>query len=475
MFLVLDTKEKLEVNLIKLLLNSNEWVTVNDAAIKLDSTVSKIYTATQNIINRNLDKDLVIRSQRNYGFRIDNKAAIDIDKIVNKYILDSIAFKILDSAFQEKTNIKKFCIEHHISLSKFYRSAKVVNSVLIPNQLTLDIKNFTIEGNEVYIREFMYYFYWETFKGINWPFKTVQKVPTMEHIERLAKKLHWKLNPFEYNQLAYRLVIIFLRYQRKNFVQEVPYPCIIPQLIKKLTSISLYDLLALLPPSVKKQEINYVSLIVSSYPWADAVDISVSSLVQWHKRKQTTPYRMTEYFLGLIKENTDITIDDKAWLNLIHIHMYAICFSSLHVSTDLKVHLEHYKSMHPDISVNLDKIIALVRTEFKEYPSIGPVYFAYYYMLFSLKYVVPILQKKLNILLFINKDRVFVDTIINQLQESVPYDFTISTSIQTDFKPDLVISNSHAAPNLDVPLFLTTFPISSQDIQRLIKTIKALI
>ncbi|MBC1561558.1 helix-turn-helix domain-containing protein [Listeria booriae] len=477
MFLLLDTKEQLEINLINLLLNNEQWLTINEAAIALNSTSSKIYTAIQNITDRELDENLVINSQRNYGFIIDNKNSIDIDEIINKYIVASIPFKILDSAFQKRTNIKKFCIEHHISPSKFYRSAKVANSLLTPNQLNLNTKDLMIEGNEIYIREFMYYFYWDSFKGNSWPFETVHNVAAIEQIEQLSKKLHWNLNPFEYTQLAYRLAVTTLRYQRKNFVQKVPYSAIIPPIVKKLTSENLHDLLlSKLPLSIKKHEIDYLALIVGSYPWADAVKISAAPLVRWHKKKQTLPYRMTEFFVSIIKDNSHIDINDAAWLNLIHIHMYAISFPSLHVAIDLmSVYQDNYRSIYPEISANVDKLIDLIRTQFQEYPLIGSIYFSYYYTLFYLKYIESTSQKKLNIFLFINKDRVFVESIINHLQDTIPYEVTISTSIQADFEPDLVISNSRATPKLDVPIFYTAFPLSSEDIQRLTDMIKALI
>ncbi|EKH7152556.1 helix-turn-helix domain-containing protein, partial [Enterococcus faecalis] len=180
---------------------------------------------------RELNEDLTIFFKDNFIqikkmnniYQVENKTikpvAYIIDKIRLEYFKRTVQFRIIDALLTKKfQSIESLAIYLHISTPHLYKIIKKLNIILNKFEISISFRieprssNF-VSKKERNIRIFFCYYYWNIYKGIEWPFKKI-KEPFLSNFKGSEFFTYSQIQRFNY------LISIskFRMYSRKQFV-----------------------------------------------------------------------------------------------------------------------------------------------------------------------------------------------------------------------------------------------------------------
>ncbi|WP_430535350.1 helix-turn-helix domain-containing protein [Listeria rocourtiae] len=466
----LDDKEIRAYEIIHLIGNEKKNWSVSEISSMLNYGIDAVYKALDDIqfyLAENAPQTQLI-IKKGIGIYLEKPDDVALDSILEKFVTSSMTYTLMDSAFNyPHLRARQFYEQHFITKSTFYFKVKRLQNNLHTRHLGLQTNPLRITGSEIWVRECYYNLYWLTYKGRMWPFRSISREVLVYQLDEFLRKVHAYVNTIEKEQLLYRLAVRYMRHAQKCYVREMPLQnCVPPQVVQFIKDHGK-SLLNEVPQPYKELEEKYLTIAISNLMYPKTHDPITASLIAWNRREQTLPFKIAENFLNeFTKYYPDITIEDndRIWLNLINANFYGLSLPYLYVYNRIRKQADYFRSEHPALWKNLDKITTqLFQLDGMKQAAAPSIYFCYKYMIliierFSMKKYEP----KLEVALLTNQD----SAVLNKLKSQILRKLDLNIELFTHAIPktvDLTITETKILSDNPESIFIWNFPPTQSD------------
>ncbi|EOL50104.1 helix-turn-helix domain-containing protein [Enterococcus caccae] len=190
-FMKKNDQQKFEI--FKLIRFSQEGISGYSISKKIDLSLNLVYRKIKMlsddlnelfepgdvcIVKNDVLYTIVVKDTLNVSFVIDTLRLHYIQQSHEYLIFRTVLLKYY-------TSVEALSQDINLSIAHTYKSLTTINKALNSFKIELnfpgDNTQVNFEGAEIHIRLFLFYFYWNVFKGLVWPFR--KTLEHMEHIE----------------------------------------------------------------------------------------------------------------------------------------------------------------------------------------------------------------------------------------------------------------------------------------------------
>ncbi|WP_407893121.1 helix-turn-helix domain-containing protein [Lacticaseibacillus sp. N501-2] len=184
-------------------------VTITDLAVMLNSKYQPTYNVFQELLDDLVDLSGVPRENVRTAMLAGVDLPISLDAYRANLVQHSLVYHIIDYMIKSPSpSPNQFCDQEFVSRSTISRKVKPLNDLLKQYGLKLKLAKFTFEGSEVNIRYFLFTMYWWAYRGIVWPFPTVDRAQLESEFDAISIV---EDRPLTHLQQLYFLAISHLR------------------------------------------------------------------------------------------------------------------------------------------------------------------------------------------------------------------------------------------------------------------------
>lgn len=215
---------KKKITLINILYNKHDWIPTNELAkqSKLErKTVLKYISELENDIKLFNHSQIYINFSKGRGTILNADDPFIVQKFILWLIEENIAIKIVRTLFFENSlNITKWSYENYTSISTVRRTINQLKKTFKPLNINIVSKKSTyyISGEEQNIRYMFYEFFWNTYKGIHWPFKNISKNKLDKLLKDISSTYSTSFSIQGEEQLSFFMAINITRYFQNHHI-----------------------------------------------------------------------------------------------------------------------------------------------------------------------------------------------------------------------------------------------------------------
>lgn len=209
-------KEKL----LQLLLTDTRIQTAQEIAdeLKLSKKTVSSYIQDLNVWLENWG--LVIESSPK-GYMLVVPAYISVHELVLNWVKEDIGFQFCTELFFEQIeSIETFIEKLYITSAQFYKNTAKVKNWIESANVSFETKpSVRLKGEENQIRYAFFQFFWESFKGSEWPFPFSKRV-IEELVLHCSHSIGIPVNNLKKEKISYAVAVCLVRAQQGNFVEK---------------------------------------------------------------------------------------------------------------------------------------------------------------------------------------------------------------------------------------------------------------
>lgn len=487
---LLDTQNKIMLNILDLVSESHRWYSVNEISIELnvvERTVQRYIHTLKELIdayNEERNHHITISYEKYKGVLLEIDSGSNYMEL-KSYVLENDEtmklFKLI--IFEEFQSISRYSQENFISENATRKSLKKIKEFLAQYNLTLSRSSFVIEGEEKQIRLIIYICSWIIFKGVVWPFDFISQEKIYVSVDHFSEEMNIGFSVIHRKQMAYMLAVNILRLRKKHVIMMDPEwknYANLPKLIDGLpvlnTFIADYNVYI-------ESELYFYLLSVQFKPKLyESLDYR-NRVLNYHKKMNSNVYQATEAFMNqFAKDIVPIPAElrERFFLTSFCSHLFCQLFSNVQVDIDGHTIFRDMESDYPNLKNELSKMLNnLYQTTQEKLFLQEDFLLQKYVQLFSS--VEPLTYYEPKISIFLDSDLPYFvkNNIRDQITNRFKYDFNVQfvTKEEAD-NPDLVLTN---IPNMleeelrfSHKVHLFDFPFNQRDfveIERKLRTI----
>ncbi|MGX7243462.1 helix-turn-helix domain-containing protein [Enterococcus quebecensis] len=265
---MLNEKSKKKIQLFtELLYRENEEISFsylqNFLNISL-STLKRYFQELSTDVKANEHLQNLKLKKRTGGYLVQNHSVHDMDYLIIqlrlKYFEESLLFKIfLELLLNHYNSVEDLADKLYVSPPHIYKNINIINAELKRFPLKIVFHpNTNFQGKEKYIRMLNFYFFWNVYRGIAWPYN----FPNMKHFSASVDftQLETKYPDSVVKRLEF-MVGLFM-------VRQKEHPIRLPKKIKALSKYfkTANDVSQLVEPFLASEdEILFFNLIARCY------------------------------------------------------------------------------------------------------------------------------------------------------------------------------------------------------------------
>lgn len=487
---LLDTQNKIMLNILDLIADSNRWYTINEISTELlvvERTVQRYIHRLQELVdsyNDERDHLVTINYEKYKGIQLEIDSGSNYMEL-KSYILENDEtmkiFKLI--IFEEFQSISKYATDNFVSESSIRKSLKKIKQFLANYQLTLSRSSFSIEGEEKQIRLIIYITAWIIFKGVTWPFDFISKGKIYASVDHFAEELDLNFSVIHQKQMAYMLAVNILRLRKKHVItmekewqDYVNLPKLVDSMPVLKSFISDYNIYI-------ESELYFYVVLLQLKPKFYVSQNYQKSVFNYHKKRESNVYLATELFLE--KFNEEICeipeeLHNRFFTTSFCVHLFSQLFSNIQVDIDGHMIFRNLEDDYPNLIKELTTLInELHETSGEQLFTKESFLLQKYMTLFSS--VQPLTFYESEIKLFLDTDLPFFvkNNVKNQILDRFKYDFNLSFVDASEVdEADLVLTN---IPNLleeelrfSRQVHLFDFPFNHRDFIEIERKMKAI-
>ncbi len=217
----LHQTEAKEVEILKYLDHYNDqWIQSEDIARKLSYGKATVQKNVRNIQSRlkELSIDgISLESSPSKGILFSRYPEVSLHRVIENIYKHSFNFSLINSIFHETiSSLHLFSIDHYFSIASVKRAISVLNKILRKSNICIKLNQFV--GDEYSIRSFLFKYYWEIFKGMSWPFKSIDKekiISFLNHFNEESGLFHTIISQ---EQICYFFAVSRIRWLKGHAV-----------------------------------------------------------------------------------------------------------------------------------------------------------------------------------------------------------------------------------------------------------------
>lgn len=184
---LLKSNERRRTDLIELLLNSNEWITLQSIANELDCS-TRILKEDVNFFREAGTNIQIESSQQGIRLQLDYKS--NIKDYYRQLLEETLSFQILEQIFFDDTlSIEDLSEILHASPSTIYRSINHINEYFSPHHSLVETNPCKLVGDELFIRNYYCAYFKETSTVLEWPFKDRSEAEINQRFDKVLALL----------------------------------------------------------------------------------------------------------------------------------------------------------------------------------------------------------------------------------------------------------------------------------------------
>lgn len=369
--------EILELELLKLLDSQNKWWTIGELAqvLKVSKiTVQSYLTMLKKRVDL-LDLEIVFETNMSKGIYFHRPYSLNVQAVYASIIKDSLVYSIINTLLYDSDSTSiKLSRDNFVSIATIRRKYNQINNYL--QDFDLIIKKGSLIGDERQLRWFYSDFYWQTFRGGEWPFRQIPQSFVEYLLDSMQEAFQMKIVPEVKEEVTYWITINGIRRLKGGRVSEdveikkyaLNSP-LFPEFIKVLRSI--------FPNESKKNdpslpaEMQYLFLLISSLPTMEKHGRYKDMIYEAHEVGETIMFKISQEWLetveSIFKEKIPLEIRKHFVHHLLRIHSFSYLYK-MGPSFFLKEsYMTDFMISHPDFSNKMNEVFEQLSMK---YPSL---------------------------------------------------------------------------------------------------------
>lgn len=310
-FDIFDSETANKLQLLYLLYKKEDWYSIDelvfDSHLERKSVLKYTKDLADDLIKEQSNKaSLLIKFSKGKGVRFTGGQLgyLEAIPIISE---QSISLSLLKELFfQTNLSLDYFLQKYFVSESTIRRKIKHFNSLIEKYGLKIKSSNreLSIEGNELPFRYLSYILFWDVYRGMSWPFPTIDQQKIHTFIEKEMRP-YSPLKDLSVANWSYMIAINLYRYNQKKEVTFEDLPSFSHQLNQEaisragvhdsiLTSIQQYFHL----PTAEADFLCLLFQIRSGFLLIPAISKRV---LAFHKNLNTPVHQMYQLYLDVMQ------------------------------------------------------------------------------------------------------------------------------------------------------------------------------
>lgn len=451
MFRLLNSTNQQLLEILSLIAENKRWYSTKEISLYLNVTERTAQRYIQQVrdmseeFNQLSSVKVVIDYEKYRGIYLDSESGyIDLKNYI--YEKDETIQLLKYIVVEDGVNVERYAIEHYVSVNAVKSSLKKIKVLFELYDLSLSRQTHAIIGNEKQIRLIIYIMMWTLYKGIRWPFSTINEIIIYQTVDLFSETNHLQFSIIQRKQLAYVLATNLIRLRKKHFV-------VMEDEWKNYVNIDvLLEKLAFLKSVMQEfhiyseAEIYFYAVVAQIKTKFYESDVFNKEILGYHKQQQSDVYQATIQFIRLFQSTfTDIPTDlkERFFITSFCAHMFCRLFKSVHVDVDGYYVINEVSDRYPVLRHNMLKLInTLHQTTHNELFLMEEFLLQKYILLFSS--VLPLTCYEPEIAIYLDTDLPYFIT--RDIEERITYRYKyeyhiVFKTLNHEEEIDLVLTN----------------------------------
>ncbi|AQP53470.1 hypothetical protein CBF34_08185 [Vagococcus penaei] len=490
-FNLLNNHNKVILNMLEIISENNRWYSVNEISLQLnvvERTVQRYIHQLEDIVaeyNTEKRQQITLMYEKYKGIYLEIEQGSNYIDFRN-YILENdesmlILKKIM---FEEFDSVKKYAMTYYVSESMVRKSLKKIKDFLNLYNIDLSRNSFKLIGDEKQIRLVSYIIAWVTFKGVTWPFNTIDQRKIYQTVDGFSNAMKLNVSDIHRKQMAYIFAVNLLRL-RKNHIMpfEKSWDNYVNLSMLKESIPLLKSFMADYSVHIDAEIYFYVLLMQTKVKIYESNELR-DRILGYHKKMNSDIYRATELFVKQFEsELTEIPyeIKERFFVTSFCAHLFAQLFTQINMDIDGHPLFELDDNEFPTLRGILSKFIDDLYEQ-----SQNPLFLEKgfliqkYLLLFSS--ILPLTHYEPAIYIYLETDLPYFikQNIMVRISDRFKHDFNLSfLDMSQKDKADIIFTN---VPNLieerqrfTYGILLFDFPIKLRDFIELEKKLQIVV
>lgn len=485
---LLDDQNKIMLKMLEIVSESQQWYSVHELSQRLnvvERTVQRyIHQLEDTLDEYNEVKDSYIKLtyEKYNGVLLESETGSNYLNFKNHILENDETIQILKKIlFEEFYSVNKYAMSYFVSENAIRKSLKKIKGFLNLYGLSLSRSSFQIEGEEKKIRIIGYIIGWVTFKGVTWPFDSIDQLKAYNAVDSFSQSVGIKFSDVHRKQMAYMMAVNFIRLRKNHVIELEPHwkdyvnvPALLATLPPAKTFVDNYNIY------VESELVFYALLLQMKIKIYESEDLK-QRIFDFHQKKQSDIYQTTTLFVTRFHDTLvpiPAEIKERFFITSFYAHLFCRVFNQLKVDIDGHSVINESDYDYPILKENLTFFIQSLHKESNQSIFLEKDFLLQKYLLLFSS-VTPLNYYEPPIRLFLDTDLPFFvkESIITKITDRFKHDFNISfLTHQLLHESDIVLTN---IPNIieeqqrfSYKVHLFDFPIKSSDFQEIEKKLK---
>ncbi len=451
MFRLLNSTNQQLLSILELISENKRWYTTKEIGLHINVAERTAQRYIQQIrdmaeiFNTASKKPVMIYSEKYRGIYLDSESGyIELKNYI--FEQDETIQLLKHIIVEDGVMIERYANEHYLSPNAVKSSLKKIKILFELYDLTLSRQNHTIIGNEKQIRLIIYIMMWTLYKGMTWPFSTINEAIIYQTVDLFSETNHLTFSIIQRKQLAYVLSTNLIRLRKKHFVvmeEEWRDYVDIDALLEKLSFLkSLMQEFNIYSES----EVYFYAVVSQIKTKFYESSVFKEEILAYHKQKKSDVYLATQQFIQLFQVTfSEIPEDlkERFFITSFCAHMFSRLFKRVHVDVDGYYVISEINDRYPVLK---HKMLAMIQQLYKETNNelflMEDFLLQKYILLFSS--IRPLTYYEAEIAIYLDTDLPYF--IIKDIEERIlyryKYDYHIVFKSISDTEPiDIVLTN----------------------------------
>lgn len=491
MELLLEDQSKMIIRLINLLIERPQGYSINELSLRISVTERSIQRYIQQlknlvaVYNEEKGKQLQLEYERYNRVRLRTDSGSNFVEFKTYILENDFTMQVFKHImFEDFYSVKKYSMTHFISENTIRRSLKKISLFLNLYNLSLKRTTFEVIGKEKDIRMMAYIIGWVTFKGLSWPFESINKRKAYQAVDVFTESFNLNLSIIQRKQMAYILAINLIRFRKKHFIDlEENWKNYIDLTSLKQSLSFLINFKEEYHIYTDSELYFYVLLLQMKAKIYDSKEFT-QRVFRYHKARQSDVYLATQLFMETFA-TTFVPIpkelQERFFITSFCAHLFCKTFKNIKVDIDGHHNLNDSDYDYPVLKEKIYLYIQSLQEKSNDSLFLERNFLSQkYILLFSA--IAPLTYYEPSIKIFLDSDLpLFVKkNILTKINDRFKHDFNLTfLDSQQLLSADLILTN---VPNImeeeqrfSDKIHLFDFPFKSNDFIELEKKLRHVI
>ncbi|WP_422698782.1 helix-turn-helix domain-containing protein [Enterococcus durans] len=246
-----------------------------------------------------LSKGHFNKETRNYSY---SGNSIDYHKLILAILNQSSVFQLVQTlCLQSQVDLTEFSKSRNISESFLRRHITRINQLLEKYRIQIKTAkgHIFIKGEETQIRYLIYLILWQTYRGVEWPFKGVDFHQVFLIIEKSFQLINQRPNKIKMMEWCFIVAVTKMRVDQEKRIQKAKLPAFTDELWSAFDGLTSELAISFQRLNLATTEIKFLFLWLQTRTSFYLRNHFLDKAVKVHLKWDTPIKQFQKYFLSL--------------------------------------------------------------------------------------------------------------------------------------------------------------------------------